>query len=122
MTSRILVTGSRRWDDLPRLAFFLGEAIGVLSMKDEIVVVHGHCPTGADAMADALCRRYDIPVERHPADWPQYGRRAGFIRNDEMVKAGADVCLAFIRDRSRGATMCADLAERARIRTVRFTA
>lgn len=122
MTKRILVTGSRDWEDIGRLAFFLGEAIGAYSMVDDVVVVHGHCPRGADAMADRLCRVYDIPVERHPADWNTYGPKAGFIRNSEMVALGADVCLAFIRNDSRGARMTADLAEASGIRTVRFLA
>lgn len=43
------------------------------------------------------------------------GRRAGIIRNLYMVNLGADLCLAFIQNGSRGAS-CADAAEHASIR------
>ncbi|MET9346271.1 SLOG family protein [Streptomyces termitum] len=32
-----------------------------------MTVVHGTCPTGADALADAWARAHGVPVERHPA-------------------------------------------------------
>lgn len=114
---RILVTGSRDWDDPARLAFHLGLAVGAgLQEGRPVVVVHGACPRGADDMADRMARAHEgIGVEPHPADWGQHGRAAGFRRNAEMVQLGADVCLAFIRNGSRGASHCADLAEKAGI-------
>lgn len=121
---RILVTGSRTWDDKD----FIWNVLDVLLAElRNVVIVHGACPKGADAIAQGWVRHHlvnrgnaRVRAERHPADWSTHGRAAGFRRNAEMVLLGADLCLAFVRDNSRGATNCADLAERAGIETRRF--
>jgi hypothetical protein len=111
---RILVTGSRDWDDWPTLCEALNNE-GPLG-GELVTIIHGGA-SGADSMAHgwASCLPGHAYPEVHPADWETYGRRAGFVRNAEMVNAGADVCLAFIRAESKGATMCARLAEKAGI-------
>lgn len=51
--------------------------------------------------------------------WTKYGRAAGPIRNKEMVRLGADLCLAFPDhpkgQGSRGTWGCIDLAHQAGI-------
>lgn len=113
---RILVTGSRDWTNWNALNEALLDAAG---QSHDIVVIHGTA-RGADTMADRWAIRQGVQVERYPADWERLGKRAGYYRNAEMVARGADICLAFIRKGSRGATMCADLAEKAGIPTRRF--
>ena len=108
---RILVTGSRTWDDEVMIRVEVCEELQrafMLSMRP--VVVHGACPRGADAMASRLADQLKPVVvnEPHPADWDRLGKSAGFRRNEEMARAGAVVCLAFIRDGSRGASHCAE--------------
>lgn len=122
MTYRILVTGSRDWTDQGIVHISLAVAV---YENVPAVVVHGACPTGADAQAGWWARRYahlGITEEAHPADWRINGKRAGFIRNAHMVNLGADLCLAFIRDGSRGASHTAGLAEVAGIPTRRIVA
>jgi hypothetical protein len=108
---RVLITGSRTWTD--RAAIRDGLA-AVWGAGDRILVT-GACPTGADALAEACWRAWGGQVETHPADWDTHGRGAGPRRNTEMVAAGAQVCVAFIRDDSRGASHLAGLADAAGI-------
>jgi hypothetical protein len=93
----------------------------------QIVVVHGACPTGADAHAAQWTKTAtqfatNVTEEAHPANWQLEGKRAGFIRNACMVNLGADLALAFIRNGSRGASHTAALAEQAGILVRRWTA
>jgi hypothetical protein len=114
---RVLVTGSRTWTDEPPIRKALAGEWG----DGTAVLVSGGCPRGADRIAEQLWGGWGGQIERHPADWHRHGRAAGFRRNAAMVALGADVCLAFIRDSSRGATHTAQLAEAAGIPTRRYT-
>lgn len=116
LPERVLVTGSRTWSDVATVHAALTTAA---SIHPGMVVVHGACPRGADAITDAWCRTHHVPVERWPADWTR-GRSAGPARNAAMVAAGACECLAFIHHDSPGATGCAVLAEQAGIPVRRY--
>ncbi|MEU4296421.1 DUF2493 domain-containing protein [Kitasatospora aureofaciens] len=117
--SRILVTGSRAWSDRARVEWALGVAFRAFR---PIVVVHGGCPTGADAMAAVWAQRAGVEVEAWPADWDRHGRAAGPIRNAQMVAAGARFCLAFVLPGSRGTADCVRRAEASGIPVRRFEA
>lgn len=114
MTFRILITGSRDWTD--KMALF-GAIIDLTNWHpidwDDTVIVHGDCPTGADAMAQEFAEAYNIQFERYPADWTKHGRAAGPIRNKVMVDKGADIVLAFPKGKSAGTRGCMKLAQEA---------
>jgi hypothetical protein len=120
---RILVTGSRDWWDVDtvRRAIFR-ELYEMKCPHQWATLIHGDCPTGADRIADDYAKTFGMRVERFPADWARFGKSAGFKRNAAMVEQRPDVCLAFIRANSRGASMTAALAEKASIPTVRYVA
>lgn len=116
---KILITGSRDWDDYETIY----KAIQVIILNypnEERHLIHGGAK-GADMLSGKAAAKMGFDsIKVVPADWEQHGKRAGFIRNSEMVKMGADFCLAFIKNESRGATMTADLAEVTGIVTKRF--
>jgi hypothetical protein len=118
---RVLVTGSRGWSHRDIIAYELGR----VAPGDNITLISGGCPTGADRIAEMYAEALGWEVEIHPADWRTHGKAAGPIRNAEMVASAPDVCLAFIGEcasprckqegphGSHGATGCADMARAA---------
>lgn len=121
--SRILVTGSRHWKWREKVEYELMRTVAQLNDGD-VTIVHGGCPSGADRIADDWVRnafpRGPVKLEVHKADWRRSGRKAGPLRNKEMVEVGSDVCLAFLTPESVGGSMTADMAEKAGIEVRRF--
>jgi hypothetical protein len=138
---RVLVTGSRDWEDRERISGALDALLAQCEMEPRqvMVVIHGDATRGADAIARRWCyvkmnaTAAGVREERHPAHWGTLGRRAGMARNAGMVRGGADMCLAYLMPCSQpgcrnpephgshGATGCADLAEKAGIDVRRYT-
>jgi YspA, cpYpsA-related SLOG family len=108
---RILVCGSRRWKDRNAIIYRLADISPPL---DEVVIVHGNAG-GADRIAHQEAQKLGLLVEPHPADWERYGKRAGFIRNVEMLESGIDLVIAFWDGASRGTQHTMDEAAKREI-------
>ena len=106
---RILITGSRHWTDRTALASAMSRALTYLGSyigaNHSAVLVHGGAK-GADAVAADIADNWGWTVEEHPADWDADGRRAGPLRNQRMVDAGADIVLACPMPGSKGTWDC----------------
>ena len=103
---RLLVTGSRTWTDEKIIFIELTRAAYDLDSdptRNVVLVVGG--ARGADKIAEDIYRNTGGVVEIHKADWNRHGKQAGYIRNTKMVDSGVDLCLGFIMDDSKGATM-----------------
>jgi len=118
----ILVTGGRDWSDPDRLAAVLDHAT---AGGEQVRLLVGDCPTGADQHARAWAERRVVPAEVIPARWQQMAaegkprRAAGPVRNlallDRLDQAeGQRRVLAFHQDlgRSRGTRQCVTAARR----------
>lgn len=93
-TIRVLVTGSRSLDDRAAVWGAL-DRVAVEHPSARVVVVHG-AASGADKLAAEWVANVGGVDEPHPPDYGTHGAIAPLIRNEEMVNAGADLCLTFI--------------------------
>jgi hypothetical protein len=95
-TFRVLVTGSRTWDDRTAVWTALDQ-IAVEHPSARVIVVHGDA-SGADRLAVEWVDNVRAEDEPHPPDYTAHGAIAPLVRNGEMVEAGADLCLTFIQE------------------------
>lgn len=102
---RVLVCGSRDWDDKEAVWTALDGLAANFSchkMDERRFVVIAGGAKGADSWAEAwvptgTCACACPPeLETHKPDWDAFGKAAGPIRNQKMLDEGApDVVLAF---------------------------
>lgn len=87
---RILVCGSRDFDDRERLYKLLDAFIPIVE-----VIIEGEAK-GADTLAKEWAEEREIIVMGFPANWKQWGRAAGPMRNRQMIEEGKpDLVIAF---------------------------
>lgn len=105
---RVIVSGSRTWQDRSRIATRLAELdLPLLKGADPPTIVVGYDPEkkrpkGVDEIAYQEAQKLGLLVEPHPAHWEDEGKGAGFARNKRMAKTGAALCVAFWDGRSHG--------------------
>lgn len=83
----------------------------VASLPGGSVVVSGGA-RGVDSVAEAAAKAAGLETVVFHADWESLGRRAGPIRNEQIIQR-ADRVMAFWDGRSRGTLNALVLAERA---------
>ncbi len=103
---KILVSGSRGWSDKR----IIREA---LPKGGNVTVVHGGA-LGADQLASEVAQERGFAEWVFTPDWEGLGRKAGPIRNRNMLEqTDPDEVLVFWDGKSRGTKNMLDLANRA---------
>lgn len=117
---RVIIAGSRDFDNYPMLAETMDYMLSNVKDNAEIVVVCGKA-RGADTLGERYAQERGYQVDYYPADWNRYGKRAGYLRNEEMAR-NADALVAFWDGVSRGTKNMIDIARRMKlvIRIQRF--
>lgn len=97
---RVLVCGSRTLTDSTAVEMVLD---GLALKHGPLVVIHGNCRSGVDAIADAWARYLGVDAVRFSADWVRYGRAAGPIRNSDMLSEGKPDLVVGFKDKPESA-------------------
>jgi hypothetical protein len=92
---KVLVCGSRDWSDVVRLRNRLAE------LPADAEIIHG-AARGADRDAQRIARELGLRETAFPADWETYGKRAGIVRNVQMLDERPDLVIAFWDGKSPG--------------------
>lgn len=138
---RVLVTGSRTWDDIETLDAML-ETVLVYARSQglKLVVIHGahrpkkeevsegtweHPLRSVDWLTHLWCINSGVKEDPHPAKWTsggQYNSEAGKDRNVFMVKErNADICISAMRGVTSGTAHCTRMAKKEGIPIVPIT-
>ena len=89
---KILICGSREWKDKEFIRKIIHE-----EMPDEVIV--GGC-RGVDALAEKCCKEDGFKALVFTAQWKYFGKKAGPIRNRQMLSLKPDLVIAFHDDLS----------------------
>jgi len=94
---KCIVAGSRDFSDR-KITF---EKLDYLVKEHNITEIVSGTAKGADTMGEQYAEENNIPVKEFPADWNQYGKGAGHIRNGQMAEY-SDMAVIFWDGVSRG--------------------
>ena len=102
---KIAIVGSRDWPNAKAVIDYVN------ALPPDSVIVSGGA-LGVDTFAEIAAQKRGLEVEVYRADWAKYGKRAGMMRNADIVNA-ADCVVAFHYRASRGTANTINRARRA---------
>ena len=81
---RVLFYGGRDFMDKTKAFYCLNKIHSTVGIS---CIIQGEA-RGADTIGRKWANFYNIPHEDYPADWVNYGKSAGYIRNKQMRDEG----------------------------------
>ena len=102
------IVGSRDFNDYDKLCKFIYKTCIDENYSIREIVSGG--ARGADKLGEQFAKNYNLLLKVYEADWQKYGRRAGFVRNVDIIKY-CDICFAFWDGESHGKKHMIDIAE-----------
>ena len=117
---KVIIAGGRDFTNVTVMATTLNNLQDVdhVIEIEKLTLICGMA-RGADLTAYKLFKEAGFPIEEYPANWNQYGKQAGFIRNTQMAGV-ADMLIAFWDGQSRGTAHMIDTARKHNLNVVVF--
>lgn len=115
MSFTIMVSGSRDWSDEKKIYQVLAD-LDVPNGK-RVRLIHGDC-RGADQIAARIAKSFNWDVKSFPAEWNKYGKKAGPMRNIQMLDQKPDLVLCFPLPSSIGTKQVERLAKERGLKTI----
>ena len=103
---RIAAIGSRTFTNRSLAEHWLYQ---YLKTQNDVVVSGG--AKGADKICASVAASRGYQVVEHIPDWDKYGKRAGFLRNEDIIK-DSDFVLCFWDGISKGSANSLSIAKR----------
>lgn len=115
---RIIIAGSREFNDYSLLCKHMSTIIADREFTEcsNISIISG-AARGADTLGEKYAKDKYLNLQKMPANWNEYGKRAGYIRNEKMAKYASEddsigMLVAFWNGKSRGTKHMIDLANK----------
>ena len=108
---KVIIAGTRFFNDYSLLKETADRLLAdKITAGYGIVIVSGGC-AGADVLGERYAKENGYSIDRYPAEWQKYGRKAGIMRNAVMAD-NADALIAYWDGISRGTKNMIDEARK----------
>ena len=110
---KTIIAGSRTIENYK----LVEDAVNKCGWKPTIVV--SGCARGVDKLGEEWASNHGKVIEKYPADWDKYGKRAGFLRNERMAD-NAEALILIWDGESKGSQMMLSIAKKKGLKIYEF--
>lgn len=107
---RVIIAGGRDFNDLELMKekcdYYLSDAV----KKGYTIEIVSGTAKGADKLGEEYAKLRGYSIAYFPADWASFGKRAGYLRNQQMANF-SDALIAFWDGSSKGTKHMIDISK-----------
>lgn len=107
---KVIIAGSRGITDFNLFIKAVNKAHDIEGISIFEIISGG--AKGVDSLAERLAYEANIPIDVIKPNWHKYGKKAGILRNIDMVKSGANALIALWDGKSNGTKHMIDIAKK----------